>query len=159
MIDQNEIRRERLKQLRDTECNGSTAELARRIGKSPSYVMRTLYKPDNPHQKKIGVVMIDAIEAAFNLPPGWLNRKRDSDDLQRAAEAFLDAWDSLTTDRLEEAEDQVEMIRKALDQLPDTTKMIEPIGEIVEAHGLIAVSIPEMPPVGTKLYAAPPKRE
>lgn len=27
-----------------------------------------------------------------------------------------------------------------------------PIGEIIEAHGLIAVSIPEMPPVGTKLY-------
>lgn len=34
-----------------------------------------------------------------------------------------------------------------------------PIGEIIEAHGLIAVSIPEMPPVGTKLYASPPKRE
>jgi hypothetical protein len=32
---------------------------------------------------------------------------------------------------------------------------VEPIGEIVEAHGLIAVSIPEMPPVGTKLYAQP----
>jgi len=32
-----------------------------------------------------------------------------------------------------------------------------PIGEIVEAHGLIAVSIPEMPPVGTKLYATPHK--
>ena len=38
----------------------------------------------------------------------------------------------------------------------------KPIGEIVEAHGLhglICVSIPEMPPVGTKLYAEPPKRE
>ena len=38
-----------------------------------------------------------------------------------------------------------------------TTDVVEPIGEIIEAHGLIAVSIPKMPPVGTKLYAAPPK--
>jgi hypothetical protein len=36
----------------------------------------------------------------------------------------------------------------------------EPIGEIVQAFDdLTAVSIPNMPPVGTKLYAAPPKRE
>ena len=36
----------------------------------------------------------------------------------------------------------------------------EPVGEIVQAfEGLTAVSIPVMPPVGTKLYAAPPQRE
>ena len=34
----------------------------------------------------------------------------------------------------------------------------EPVGEIVEAHGLVGVSIPEMPPVGTKLYTEPPNR-
>ena len=120
MIDQNEIRRIRLKQLRDDRCHGSTSELASRIGKSPSYVMRMLYKPDNPHQKKIGVVMIDAIQKAFRLPPGWLDGGRTVDsDLNKAAEAFLLAWDSLPTDRLEEAEDQVEMIRKALKSVSD----------------------------------------
>lgn len=36
---------------------------------------------------------------------------------------------------------------------------VEPIGEIIEAHGLIAVSLPEMPPVGTKLYAQSPKSQ
>lgn len=40
-----------------------------------------------------------------------------------------------------------------------TTSAVEPVGEIVEAHGLIAVSIPNMPPVGMKLYTAPPQRE
>jgi hypothetical protein len=40
-----------------------------------------------------------------------------------------------------------------------TTDLEEPIGEIVDEFGLIRVSIPMWPPVGTKLYAAPPKRE
>ena len=36
----------------------------------------------------------------------------------------------------------------------------EPIGEIVQAFAdMTCVSIPVMPPVGTKLYAAPPQRE
>jgi hypothetical protein len=36
----------------------------------------------------------------------------------------------------------------------------EPVGEIVHAFSdLVSVSIPKMPPVGTKLYTAPPKRE
>jgi len=35
----------------------------------------------------------------------------------------------------------------------------EPVGEIIESHGLVGVSIPNMPTVGTKLYTAPPQRE
>ena len=36
----------------------------------------------------------------------------------------------------------------------------EPVGEIVKAFSdLYAVHIPVMPPVGTKLYTAPPQRE
>jgi hypothetical protein len=36
----------------------------------------------------------------------------------------------------------------------------EPVGEIVHAFSdLVSVSIPKMPPVGTKLYTEPPKRE
>jgi hypothetical protein len=36
----------------------------------------------------------------------------------------------------------------------------EPVGEIVEAfEGLVAIKIPVMPPVGTKLYTSPPQRQ
>ena len=36
----------------------------------------------------------------------------------------------------------------------------EPVGEIVQAFAdLTAVSIPVMPPIGTKLYTTPPRRE
>lgn len=44
--------------------------------------------------------------------------------------------------------------------LNSSTNGVEPIGEIVQAFGdLTAVSIPVMPPVGTKLYASPLKSE
>ena len=35
----------------------------------------------------------------------------------------------------------------------------EPVGEIIESHGLVGVSIPNMPTVGTKLYTDPPQRK
>jgi len=47
-----------------------------------------------------------------------------------------------------------------LEQAIEQAEKQEPVGEIVQAfEGLTAVSIPVMPPVGTKLYAAPPQRE
>ena len=46
---------------------------------------------------------------------------------------------------------------RARNHNPDTTKMTKPdyveVGQVVQAFGdLTAVEIPEMPPVGTKLY-------
>ena len=56
----------------------------------------------------------------------------------------------------ERACDAEESLRQAIEQ----AEKQEPVGEIVQAfEGLTAVSIPVMPPVGTKLYAAPPQRE
>lgn len=51
---------------------------------------------------------------------------------------------------------EVENVTEYLDDLRGGAEDRECVGEIVEAFGdLTAVSIPEMPPVGTKLYAAP----
>ena len=53
---------------------------------------------------------------------------------------------------------EIESLRQELAELRNsTTDVVEPIGEIVAIGALDAVKIPEMPPVGTKLYAAPPK--
>ena len=49
---------------------------------------------------------------------------------------------------------------RALENYCTSIEQPEPIGEIVQAFAdLTAVSIPVMPPVGTKLYASPPKHE
>jgi hypothetical protein len=127
-----------------------------------------------------------ALEALEDMNCGWKYIRESHGDLYGVG------WDRAQG----KADDAIKALRQALDQLPDTTKMIdtgtdrgawsdvpdatkwvdelrgddeieeppnsttdvvEPIGEIVEAHGLIAISIPKMPPVGTKLYAAPPK--
>ena len=48
-----------------------------------------------------------------------------TDKLRAAAQDFIRAWDSLTIGALEKAEDHVYELRQELDQLPDTTKMID----------------------------------
>jgi len=68
-----EIRRKRLIQLRDDACNGSSAELSRRIGKDATYVSRLLYPPGKTGKKNITERMQEAIESAFCLPKDWLD--------------------------------------------------------------------------------------
>lgn len=55
--------------IRDEKCAGKAAELARRIGKDPTYVTRMLYPEGKDGKKRIADEMIEAIESAF---PGWL---------------------------------------------------------------------------------------
>jgi len=55
---------------------------------------------------------------------------------------------------------QIRALTRLLTEPPNSaTDVVEPIGEIFELHGLLGVSIPKMPPAGTKLYAAPLERE
>lgn len=74
--------------------------------------------------------------------------------MKKALEALEWSWggEPLPTMEWEAMQD----LRKAIEQAENQ----EPIGEIVQAFGdLTAVSIPVMPPVGTKLYTSPPQRE
>ncbi len=69
-MDKYEYRRQRLLKLRDDQCKGKSAELARKLEKDPSYVARMLYPEGKPGKKRIADEMIEHIEKAF---PGWLD--------------------------------------------------------------------------------------
>lgn len=69
-MDKYERRRLRLVEVRDKLCHGSGAELARRIGKSDSYVARMLYPADKKGFKRIGEDTVDAIDQGFRWAPG-----------------------------------------------------------------------------------------
>lgn len=70
MGDKYEFRRQRLIRLRDEQCGGRVAELARRIDRAPSYVSRLLYPEGKAGKKRIADEMLDVIGAVF---PGWLD--------------------------------------------------------------------------------------
>ena len=65
-----EQRRQKLLNIRDRAFGGSNAALARKIGKSDSYVARMLYSDDKKGRKRIGEDTASAIDAAFDWPPG-----------------------------------------------------------------------------------------
>ncbi|CAB4133061.1 COG2932 Predicted transcriptional regulator [uncultured Caudovirales phage] len=77
-MDKYEQRRIRFLQLRNERCNGSSAEIARLIGKDPSYVARMLFESGKSGKKRIGEDVKDVIEKAFNLPIGWLDGRDTS---------------------------------------------------------------------------------
>ena len=72
-MDKFERRRLRLLKLRDERCGGSGAEVARRIGREPSYVTRMLYPEGKAGKKRIADDMMEIIEKAFELPRGWMD--------------------------------------------------------------------------------------
>lgn len=73
-MDKYEIRRLRVKELIDSECEGVHAKFADRIERSPSYVGRMLYPPGKKGRKNISDVIIEITEEKFQLPPGWLDK-------------------------------------------------------------------------------------
>lgn len=68
-----EIRRQRLLYIRDRLCNGKAVEIARKIGREPSYVSRMLYPEGKKQKKRIADGMIELIESSFDLPRGWMD--------------------------------------------------------------------------------------
>lgn len=60
-----------LMKIRDTHCNGSAAELARRIEKDESYVHRLFYPIGKKGRKGIGLEIMRACTAVFKLPAGY----------------------------------------------------------------------------------------
>jgi hypothetical protein len=72
-MDKYEQRRLRLLELRDTKCGGVSADLARKIGKDPSYVARMFYEEGKAGKKRIGEDTVEAVRRAFGLPRGWMD--------------------------------------------------------------------------------------
>ena len=72
-MDRFDTRRLRLIELRDARCDGSSADLARAIGRDQSYVSRMLYPEGKAGKKRIGEEMASIIEQAFDLPRGWMD--------------------------------------------------------------------------------------
>lgn len=72
-MDKYERRRLNLIKLRDEKCNGKAADLAKKIGRDPSYVARMLYEEGKAGKKRIADDMIEVIEDAFQLKKGWLD--------------------------------------------------------------------------------------
>ena len=77
-MDKFERRRQRLLELRDSACEGKTSHLAKKLGRSDSYVARMLYEEDHPHKKRIGDDMLDVIADAFGVTKAWLNGEGDT---------------------------------------------------------------------------------
>lgn len=69
-----DIRRARLRQFRDERCDGVDAELARRIGRSPSQVADMLVG-----RKSFGERIARDIEAELQLPDKWLDQAPPAD--------------------------------------------------------------------------------
>lgn len=69
-MDKYEKRRLRLLDVRDQLCAGSASSLAKKIGKSDSYVSRMLWPEGRDGRKRIGEDMVEQIERAFGWEPG-----------------------------------------------------------------------------------------
>lgn len=69
----NERRRSNLIRIREDYCGGSAAELARRIGKSPTYISRMLFEPGKKGARGISEETTDIIERVFGLPRHWMD--------------------------------------------------------------------------------------
>lgn len=64
-----------LMEVRDKLCGGNAAELARRIGKDPTYVNRLFYPEGKAGRKGIGLEIMQAVLGAFVLPGDFWTRK------------------------------------------------------------------------------------
>jgi|GEM_PF-1159435 len=60
-----------LMRLRDDFCNKKAAELARKIGKDPTYVSRLFYPIGKKGGKGVGLEIMQACSKAFELAPGF----------------------------------------------------------------------------------------
>ena len=80
-MDKYERRRLQLMKLLKTRCLGRPSVLAKKIEKEPSYVSRMLYPEGKAGKKRIADDLIEAIEAGFHLPRGWLDTEKPAPDI------------------------------------------------------------------------------
>lgn len=83
--------------IKNKLCGGNAAELARRIGKDPTYVNRLFYLPGKSGRKGIGLEIMEACTRAFSLPPGFWESDPGTiriEDLRRPATGPLIAGEA-----------------------------------------------------------------
>lgn len=68
-----EIRRLNLIRIKDELCDGKIVNLANRLKKNQGFVSRLLYEEGKKYKRNIADKLVADIEAAFNLPRGWLD--------------------------------------------------------------------------------------
>lgn len=73
-MDKFELRRLKLLELMHERCDGRVAVLAKKLGRSDSYVARMLYPADKPGVKRIGEDMADLIAVTFDLDRSALEK-------------------------------------------------------------------------------------
>jgi hypothetical protein len=101
---------------------------------------------------------LDALETVNNIGVSVIWHRHFDNEIKDLREQ-LSQDESESVDWEGVAADQAMTIAMLKLELSDREKQ-DPVGEIVNAFSdLLSVSIPKMPPVGTKLYTAPPKRE
>lgn len=85
-----------LKKIRDDLCGGVSARLAEAIGKDATYVNRLFYPLGKKGRKGIGLEVMRACSAKFNLPAGFW------EGADTAAEAKKgDVYENPTADEME----------------------------------------------------------
>lgn len=98
-------RKQRLRELIDSRCDGVIARCADKVMRSESYIARMLYPMDKPGAKPIADKLMLAIEQAFDLERAWLDKPlgyglpssvaaldAQKDDVNKALEHALSDW-------------------------------------------------------------------
>lgn len=80
-------RQQMLREIKDRLCGGNAAELARRIGKDPTYINRLFYEKSKSGHKGIGLEIMDVCSREFFLPKGFWDRSAQGD------EPYLEEWE------------------------------------------------------------------
>ena len=62
---------------------GKAVDVARTLGREPSYVSRMLYPEGKKAKKRIADEMVELIESSFNLPRGWMDGITGNIDIER----------------------------------------------------------------------------
>lgn len=91
-MDKYERRRLRLLAIKDKECGGNIASLAKRLGKSDSYVHRMLYEEGKPNKKRIGEDSVEAIRQEFGIDLDGENSITEPVATRKLQ--FIDDWEA-----------------------------------------------------------------
>jgi hypothetical protein len=125
-MDKFEIRRKNLLLLIVNRCGNKTSRCAEIIGKNPSYVGRLLYVPSKKGSKKIGDNLIDAINAGFTLPLGWLDKPHTTDDiLKQVKEIPLIKKDTFSNKKLDELLVSIQELKESIQELKEDISILK----------------------------------
>lgn len=99
-MDKYERRRLRLLWIRDQFCDKSVASLAKRLGKSDTYVHRMLYPEGKPNKKGIGEDSVDLVMDIFGIDLDAEGANDESAPLRVTQNEMFYQWISLEESRL-----------------------------------------------------------